>query len=372
MKGDLTQEDVARLLSDPSASNRAETAGKVAVQIETGSLSAEGRRMAEDIIRVMARDASVMVREAVALNLKSSAGLPRDVALTLARDIDSVALPVLEFSDVLTDEDLLELIAEAKVERQEAIARRREVSGVVADALVETGSERVVTALVGNDGADLSELTLSRVVDRFGENGEVQTAMVRRSRLPISVSERLVAKLSDHLRDYLVKHHELSVDTASDIVFRARERTILNLASGDAGEDDVVQLTTQLAAKGRLTPSLVLRALCIGDLVFFEAAMAALAGVPVENARILIHDRGPLGLKSIHEKAGLPATLLPTIRTALQIASETHFGAADDRETYSRTVLERILTQCVDLRDEDEAFLLRKLHDLMGDEVAAP
>src|SRR3546814_9579592 len=240
-----------------------------------------------------------------------------------ARNIDQVALPILEVSEVLTDADLVELIRTGREDLQMASARRREVSGAVADALVATENERVVTELVGNDRADLSETALVRVVERFGGVDNIQGAMVHRSRLPVAVAERLVVQLSEQLCDYLVKHHELSADTASEIVLRARERATLNLVSDKAGEEDVLALTALLAANGRLTPSLVLRALCVGDLVFFEASLAALAGVPIDNARVLIHDGGPLGLKSIHNKAGLPPSLLPTIRTALAIAGET-------------------------------------------------
>src|SRR3546814_7658773 len=154
MSDDLTRADVARLLSDPSPRSRAETAAKVAGQMAGNTLSPEEMRLAQDIVEAMARDASAVVREALAINLKSSRKLPRDMALMLARDIDQVALPILEFSEVLTDADLVELIRPAKEDRQMAIARRREVSGARADALLATEHVRVGTELVGKAPAD--------------------------------------------------------------------------------------------------------------------------------------------------------------------------------------------------------------------------
>ena len=67
----------------------------------------------------------------------------------------------------------------------------------------------------------------------------------------------------------------------------------------------------------RLTPSLILRALCMGDLAFFETALAVRARVPVENAQILVHDAGGNGLGSLYRKAGLPENLLPVFRVAV-------------------------------------------------------
>ncbi len=54
--------------------------------------------MAEQIFRIMVKDAEVRVREALAINLKENPNVPHDVAVTLAKDVDQVALPVLRFS----------------------------------------------------------------------------------------------------------------------------------------------------------------------------------------------------------------------------------------------------------------------------------
>src|SRR4030067_1096960 len=91
----LTQADVARLLSDPSAETRAETAAKIAAQFDGATLNEGERRLAEEIFRFMVRDAEVRVREALSRNLKSSRDLPHDVALALARDVASGGLAVL-------------------------------------------------------------------------------------------------------------------------------------------------------------------------------------------------------------------------------------------------------------------------------------
>ena len=71
----------------------------------------------------------------------------------------------------------------------------------------------------------------------------------------------------------------------------------------------------------RLTPSLVLRALCMGDMEFFEAALAVMAGIPVENAAILVHDGGKRGLTMLCGKAGLAAPpVLPVVHIAVDVA----------------------------------------------------
>ncbi len=370
-KQSLTEKDVQRLLTDPSVETRAETAAKIAADFDPGALSDKERQMAEEIFRVMVKDAEVRVREALADNLKENAAVPHDVAKALAGDVDSVALPVLEFSKVLNDQDLIEIVRSQGPAKQVAIAKRDVVSKGLSGALVDAGNEKAVTTLVANEGAEISERSLTKVVDDFGEIEAVQNAMVHRPKLPVAISERLVTMVSENLKEELAKRHEIPADMATDLILQSRERATISLASlGD--ESDLKKLIKQLHDNGRLTPSIITRALCMGDLSFFEAALALLSGTSLANARKLIHDGGPLGLKAGFEKAGLPLSHYPAVRAAMDVAQETEYdGREHDRERYSRRMIERILTQYGDLGVEFEAddleYLLTKMNELPGD-----
>jgi uncharacterized protein (DUF2336 family) len=365
MSEHLTKDDVAKLLTDPSPAHRAELAAKVAGQFDATGLSASERQLAEDIIRLMAKDAIVLVRQSLAENLKSSPNLPRDVALTMARDVEAVALPVLMVSHVLTDQDLVEVIQSGSATKQTAIASRPEVPATVADELIRRGNEETVAVLVGNQGAAINEAGLNQVVDRFGTSTKVQGPLVQRAQLPLTIAERLVTLVSENLQQYLVTHHELSPTLAADLILQSRERATATLFGSENDEVAVDRLVTQLLRGGRMTPSLLVRSLCMGDIAFFETALAQMARVPVANARLLIYDAGRLGLKSLYERAGLPAKLMPAIRIALDVARETPFDGEDhDLERHRRRMIERILTQYEDLASDDIDYLLGKLSDL--------
>lgn len=365
MTEQLTQADVAHLLSDPSVDARAGAAAKIAGQFDAGSLNATERGLAEEIFRVMMRDAALRVREALSQNLKACAFLPHDVARTLAQDVAAVSVPVLEASEVLTDTDLIEIIQSQGTEKQLAISRRNRVSEKISDALVETGEATVVASLVRNTGAAISEKTLHKVVDGFGEDASIQGPVVHRMQLPVSVSERLVALVSDKLQDYLVTHHDLPPDAASDLVLQSRERATLGLLGGQSDEPSVESLARQLQENNRLTPGIILRAACVGDIDFLVASLAVSTGVPFQNAYQLIFDKGTLGLQAIYGRSSLPENLYPAIRIAIDVASETDYdGNALDQERYSRRIIERILTQYEDLQGDDIEYLLGKLSKL--------
>ena len=154
MSDSLNEEDVARLLANPDADARTEIAGKIALQHP--ALSAEQRKLAEDIFRLMVRDAEVRVRQALSRQLKENQFVPHDVAMSLAKDVEDVSLPMLEFSEVLSDADLIEIVRSQEAIKAQAVARRAHVSTAVSDALVDTHNEDVVATLVANSGAKIS------------------------------------------------------------------------------------------------------------------------------------------------------------------------------------------------------------------------
>lgn len=362
----LTPEDVARLLADPSARGRAETAVKVAEAFGSGALAPRERQIAADIFRAMVRDVEQRVRETLALHVKDLPALPRDVALALARDVAAVSAPVLEFSEVLTDQDLRQIIGARDPVKQIAIARRRTVSSSVADALVDAGTEDAVATLVANEGAEISEGAMHRAVDRFGESERVHGPMVRRGKLPLTVAERLVALISDKLRDHLVTHHALSPATAADLVFEARERATVSLLDDGAVGGDIVQFVHHLKHNGRLTDSLILRAVCMGDIRFLEASLAELTGLPLHSAQLLVHDEGQLGFASLYDQSGLPKRLYPAFQVAVDMTQETDYdGGPNDRARFGQRMLARVLTQVVEIGAQmapgDVDYLLTKL-----------
>jgi uncharacterized protein (DUF2336 family) len=366
MASSLTQADVARLLAEPSALVRAEVADKLAREIDSASLTEAELQIAQDIVRVMAKDVELAVRSALSHSLRSAKHLPHDVALRLASDVEAVALPILTNSPVLTDADLVEFVGQGSGHKQEAIATRDGVSEQVAAALVTQGSEAAVAALMSNAKARIAEASLGSAIDRFGDSDRIKGTIVHRADLPVTIAERLVVMVSDRLQSYLVSHHELPLSLATDVVLQSRERAILHFSLGSS-EQELERLVRQMHRNQRLTPLLVLRALCLGDMAFFEAAMAAMANVPVTNARILIHDAGPNGLASLYERAGMPARLLPAVRVAADVVRGTEFDGGDrDLERYRSRVITRILTQFEDLPQEDLDYLLDKLGDVLS------
>lgn len=358
----LTDDDIRTLVKGATPDERAVAAQKLCRTIDHAKLTDEDRDKAYEILRVMAEDATELVRRALAVTLKNSHAVPRDVALKLARDVETVALPFLGASPVFSDDDLAEIVRLGGPVRQVVIAKRPRVSQTVTKAIVDFGSERAVEAACANDNADFAEQTLQKVIQRFEESERVLAAVAYRNVLPVSVTEKLVSIVSDAVRDHLLNNHAVSPELALEIAVGAKERATIDLVDQAGRAQDVKAFVTHLAKNERLTASLLLRALAHGHMTFFEWGLAELAHVPHHRTWLMIHDAGPLGLKAIYERAGLPVRLYSAFRAGVDTYHSMEFdGGARDRERFQERMLQRFLTQPSNTSRHDLDYLVDKM-----------
>jgi uncharacterized protein (DUF2336 family) len=358
----LSLNDVERLLADGTAHSRAVTAAKMASIVDTATLSAARRVELERVLRVFAGDAELIVRAALADHVKSSELVPLDIVASLARDAAAVAEPILSTSTLLTDELLVEIIADGDAAKQLAIAGRAGVSGTVSEALIENGDERAVTRLAANERAEIPESGFGRMLDRFANSASVAGSIANRVHLPPTIAARVIARVSELLSADLVARHALPERVAARLAEQAREQATVGYAAL-VGEAEASQsLARQMNDAGKLSPSVIVRAVCMGDLPFFEMALALRAGVPLASAQALIHDTGGRGLSALFERAKLPPSFLPVIRAATAAIGETAYdGLPGDRMRYMHRIIERVLTQVEEVGVETLDYLMERL-----------
>lgn len=251
----LTDNDIRMLVKGATADERALAAHKLCRTIDRTDMGDDERQIAHDILRVMATDAAELVRRAMAVTLKNSPSLPPDVAKRLARDVDSIALPIITWSPVFSDADLAEIVRMGGEARQMAVAKRPKLSTRVSSVLIEQGSEAVVATVCANDNARFSEVALQKALDRFSKSEQVLQAVAYRSVLPLSVAERLIDMVGDQLRDHILAHHALSAERILELVVSAKERATLDLVDQAGRTSDPKAFVGHLHRVDRLTPS---------------------------------------------------------------------------------------------------------------------
>ncbi len=366
MRAKLTDADIRMLVKGVRDEDRAQAAHKIGRVIDESTLPDEERAYAEEIIRLMAADAAVLVRRALSVSLKNSPKLPREIAMKLAKDIESVALPVIMNSPSLSDSDLVEIVCAFPPAKQMAVASRERLSTIVTGAIAEFAPQNVLQRALANDNADFDEHGLTTALERFEGVSEVTATMVRRAVLPVAITEKLISMVTGTLFDHLVNHHELPPQIAIELAMGSRERATLDIVEQASRQRDLPGFVRQLNLHGRLTPSLIMRALCVGQIDFVEHALAELAALTHQRMWLMIHDSGPLGLKAAFDRAGLPPRLFAPFRAGVDIFHQIEReDAPSTRSAFRARMIERTLTLFQSIPKDDLDYLLDKL-DAVG------
>ncbi|NBX04064.1 MAG: DUF2336 domain-containing protein [Alphaproteobacteria bacterium] len=341
----LGEEDVRQLMEYSTPAARIYITDKIANSYCAQSLDKSALIAAEQIFRLLVRDTELKVRGALSKHLKDSAHIPRDIVKTLAKDAEEIALPVLQFSQVLNESDLLELMeSQHEISRYLAVSRRKEVPEKVALALIETGNAQVATTLVSNGGAKISEQGFGKIIELHRNNESILKSVSDHPQLPVAVVEKLVSMVSGQLADSLRKKHQIPMTQINREVEATHEDQTLSLVRLANAETDTDKLIAQLRAGNSLTPSVILSALCQGSFTFFEMCLAKLSNIPLTNARTLIADRGELGFRALYNKAGLPEGLFPAVKLLLKVVRELDVeGVRPGSAKYASAVVERLL-----------------------------
>ena len=340
------------------ASERAEATRSLARAWLISDLSADDRAAAEGALLMLLDDASPLVRQTMAEVFARSADAPAAIVQALSLDQPSVALPILEYSPLLIDADLVDLVATGNSETQCAIARRVKLPAPVCAAIAEVGSAAAALELIENPHALMAPFSWDRIVERHGHLAAIRESMLALDDLPAATRLALIAKLSDTLAQFVVARQWLSTDRAERIVTEARDRSAINLATRSRG-DDMAGLVRHLRATGQLTAGLILRALLSGNLEWFDQALVELSGLPSSRVAAIIYDQGGVSLNALLTRAGLPESTFPAFRAALEATHEIGFvGTVDGAARLRRRMVERVLTRCETDADVSEPLLI--------------
>jgi uncharacterized protein (DUF2336 family) len=313
----VTPARINRLLADDSAEDvRAELAAKIA-RLMPGL---EARENEETVtltlatLEVLARDSAVRVRAILADEIKHLDCVPRDVALRLAQDVEEmVAAPILEYSPLLSEADLMEIIAGGQVQQiLTAVARRRPLGEDVSDALVQSLDVSAVAALLVNSDAKMRKETLDRIVEEAETIEGWHLPLVLRADLSARAIRRIGSFVGASLLEQLVARGDLSDVTRTHLSRRLRTRLE---QGGDAEKstESAAQIVAAAKAQGTLDDGFVENAAASGSRETVTLALALLAQVPEGTVRKILNQRSAKPAVALVWRAHL------SMRTAFKI-----------------------------------------------------
>ena len=314
----------AVLANDPDDRVRALLGRRLANLLPT--LSAEDRAQlrdhAIDTLLALVNDEAVRVRLAIADVVKDMPDVPHALIQRLARDMSiAVAEPVIRLSPVLTDQDLMLLVASPPSAASViAVARRPGLATLVATAIAECGNNEAIAALLGNRSAAICEQTLDRLIGAAAEHAQWQANLVRRPRLSPHAAKALAEIVTGQVLQELSERADLPVDLAENLARRIGPGVT---AQGNAAQHDpptLEQATStahHLAKSGLLTEDTLIAAARRGEARLCTALLAASAGVPAEVVDRAARLRSAKGLVSLVWRAGFSMRVAGPLQTVL-------------------------------------------------------
>jgi uncharacterized protein (DUF2336 family) len=216
------------LADDVNPEVRAELARKIG-RLLPDLLESEREHVCEltlETLRRLAADQLPRVRAILAEEIKELDCVPKDVIDALARDLDeTVSVPIIEYSPLLSDTDLLEIIATARAQSAlSAAARRKGLSENVSDAIVASLDIPAVAALLANPSARIREDALDKIIDHARSIETWQGPLVMRTDLSLRAIRRIAGFVGSALLDELSRRHDLDEETQSHLKRALRQR----------------------------------------------------------------------------------------------------------------------------------------------------
>jgi uncharacterized protein (DUF2336 family) len=248
------------------------------------------RALTIETLERLAEDQLPRVRRILAEEIKALDCVPKRVIDMLARDVEeTVAAPILEYSPLLSDADLVDIISSSQARfTLTAIAARKPLSANVSDAIATALDVPAVAALLANSTAQIREQTLEKIIDHGARIAEWHLPLVLRNDLSQRAIRRIAGFVSAALLDKLSARDGLDRKTRSVLAKRVRAR--IDEPAEDE-PDPVAEAQSDVALlhrQGRLDDFAVERAAESGKREFVIAALALLARAPVETVRRII------------------------------------------------------------------------------------
>ncbi len=263
------------------------------------------------ILDNLSRDELPRVRTIIAEEIRHLDSLPHELVKRLANDAElTVCAPILEYSPMLSDDDLLEIMTLELVQGAlTAISARENLAPDPCDTISKSGDSDAIAQLLANSSAQVREETLDRIIDGAPEQPSWHDPLVNRDDLSHRALKRIALFVTSSLLSVLEQRYDLESGTAIQIAEAVDER----LSADGLNETRLpARHAGDLYAEGKLNDEEVMTAIARGDRNFLIGALAMKTGYPAGSVEQVLSSQSPRMLVALCWKGGL------AMRTAFQ------------------------------------------------------
>ena len=311
-------EAARHLMTDKDDRVRALLADKVARLLP--GLSGQEHRLAYDHVHstllALAGDTAIRVRLAITDVLHTMPEAPRAVILKLAQDpVLAVSDPVMRLSPLLTDIDLLELLATPPHPgTAQAVATRGSLSHAISATIAAQADSVAIRILLQNATATIQEGTLDALIGRAGDHPEWHEPLIRRPRLLERAARALSTIVTGQILDELLSRTDLPPSLVAEFGSRV---TAAMLPTAPVTDEEALGRVQQLKEAGQLGEAHLVQAAEAGDCQQARAVLAIASGVTIGMLDRAVALRSAKALVSVVWRAGFGMSTAVLIQSVL-------------------------------------------------------
>lgn len=274
-----------------------------------------------EVLEILAQDQVTAVRAIIAESLKESVDAPKNIIMDLAKDVEEiVASPILEYSPLLSDNDLLEIMASGiAAGALPAVARRPGLSEDVSEAVVAQLEVPAISTLLANPSAKIREETLDQIIDQAESVEPLHEPLAMRLNLSLRAMRRISGFVAFSLVEKLVSRNNLPSATEKELksIVRGRIDETREFVPSDEAEDSGRTRAEKLFAERKLDEEVISDAVDLKDQEFVITSLSLLSQYSAKKINTMLASRNGKVVTSLCWKAGLPMRLAFKIQTVI-------------------------------------------------------
>jgi uncharacterized protein (DUF2336 family) len=282
--------DLVHLAQNPSADARQRLLLGVLSLCEAQPEAKASSDALAEIFLTVAGQIERDVRLILAKRLAEAEWAPRALVNILVLDEIEIARPLLASSPVLQDDDMMKVLLEATLEHQIEVARRPNLSGRLADAIIDKGQPATLMALASNATAEVGDDGLRRLVEHSRRIAALRLPLTRHPGLTENLAEQMFQWVGTALRQAIAARFSIDEVRLAAMVEQATLQAMRpdddSTPAFEPGRDEMDRrLIAKLQAAGQLKPGYLIRAVREKRLGLFVHGLAALSGLAVVQIR---------------------------------------------------------------------------------------
>lgn len=296
-----------KLAHNRSEAARMELAGELSELFlnDDVRLTAREEFILNELIDVLLKTKSAAIRAELISKFANATRVPRAVAMKLVYEAEEVSHNILLNNELLTDDDLIEIVSKRDHDNAVTVAQRKSINEAVADALVITGDLRVMQAVAENLGAKLSKKAINILAESARVTTSLQAPVMMRPETTEEVATKLFWWVPQDLRRYTLERFGIKRASLDAQLAKAIDEKLERHAMDKMDDEIISSVADWLMDRDEEPVKLLPKILRMGHFRLFNIMLSRMTKIDLATVDTLVAEPGGRALAAVCKSVGV-------------------------------------------------------------------